>query len=236
MRLAAIYSFNNGEKVVTEHYPHLVREVRTAISSIDETQCKTKESFESTTAGTFFYSPVALNRAFKKELIDLRGWKPIRVPCDYPTTFYLDNYEIRRSNRGAFREMDFVKEKLGIEVQFGKYAFMVYNVCAKMTIFRNLGHIDCGIEIVPVKALVEEMSSGVSYFEQFVWDLETRGVANIDIPVLILGVDAVEGARSDPPSQHERSPRPIRGNGPKHKPGPSPKRPPGKQHRGSQSG
>ena len=30
----------------------------------------------------------------------------------------------------------------------------------------------------------------VSYFEQFVWDLEQRGVCNIDIPVLILGVAA----------------------------------------------
>jgi hypothetical protein len=66
---------------------------------------------------------------------------------------------------------------------------MVYNVCAKMTIFRNLGHIDCGVEIVPVKAFADEMSSGVSYFEQFVWDLKARGVADIDIPVLILGID-----------------------------------------------
>ena len=32
------------------------------------------------------------------------------------------------------------------------------------------------------------MSTGVSYFEQIVWDLEQRGVANIDIPVLVLGV------------------------------------------------
>ncbi len=66
---------------------------------------------------------------------------------------------------------------------------MVYNVCAKTTIFRNIGHIDCGVEIVPVKAFADEMSSGVSYFEQFVWDLEARGVADIDIPVLILGID-----------------------------------------------
>ena len=55
--------------------------------------------------------------------------------------------------RPAYREIDFLKERLGIEVQFGKYAFMVYNVCAKMTIFRNLGYIDAGIEIVPVKSL-----------------------------------------------------------------------------------
>ena len=74
--------------------------------------------------------------------------------------------------------------------QFGKYAFMVYNVCAKMTIFHNLGNIDHGIEIVPVKAFANEMSTGVSYFEQFVWDLDSRGVSNIDIPVMILGIDA----------------------------------------------
>ncbi len=66
----------------------------------------------------------------------------------------------------------------------------VYNVCAKMTIFRNLGHIALGVEIVPVKELADEMSTGVSYFEQFLWDLMKRGVADIDIPVLILGINA----------------------------------------------
>ena len=58
-----------------------------------------------------------------------------------------------------------------------------------MTIFRNLGHIKAGIEIVPVKPLAEHMSSGVSYFEQFVWDLEKRGTADIDVPTLIIGID-----------------------------------------------
>ena len=64
-----------------------------------------------------------------------------------------------------FREMDFIKEKLGVEVQFGKYSFMVYNVCAKMTIFKNLGHINAGVEIVPIKQFADNMSTGVSYFE-----------------------------------------------------------------------
>ena len=66
---------------------------------------------------------------------------------------------------------------------------MVYNVCAKMTIFHNLVYIDAGIEIVPVKSFATDMSTGVSYFEQFVWDLKTRGIADIDIPVLIFGID-----------------------------------------------
>jgi hypothetical protein len=67
---------------------------------------------------------------------------------------------------------------------------MVYNVCAKMTIFHNLSFINAGVEIVPIKEFADEMSSGVSYFEQIVWDLEHRGVADIDIPVLVLGVMA----------------------------------------------
>ncbi len=70
-----------------------------------------------------------------------------------------------------YRDMDFIKGEVGVEVQFGKYAFMVYNVCAKMTIFGQLAGIKVGVEIVPVKDLADEMSTGVSYFEQFVWDL-----------------------------------------------------------------
>ena len=58
----------------------------------------------------------------------------------------------------------------------------------KMTIFSNLGYIKYGIEIVPIKELAESMSTGVSYFEQFVWDLDRRGISNIDIPVLIFGI------------------------------------------------
>ncbi len=55
---------------------------------------------------------------------------------------------------------------------------------------QRLGHIDTGIEIVAVKAFADEMSTGVSYFEQFGWDLERRGVADIYVPVLILGIDS----------------------------------------------
>jgi hypothetical protein len=42
--------------------------------------------------------------------------------------------------------------------------------------------------VVPIKEFADEMSTGVSYFEQFVGDLEQRGVADIDIPVLIFGI------------------------------------------------
>ena len=135
------------------------------------------------------FDPTAMNKTITKAF-EIRGWSSkLRVKCDYSTKYYRKAYKPKPLRAGAFREMDFVRDHLGVEVQFGKYAFMVYNVCAKMTIFHKMGFIDAGIEIVPVKSFADEMSTGVSYFEQFVWDLGKRGVADIDIPVLILGID-----------------------------------------------
>jgi Restriction endonuclease BglII len=189
MKIAGIYSFNNGEKEVARRYPKLLNEVKASINAVNAVDHKSKISKEKTMLGKVLFKPASINKSFKAEFGE-RGWNSIRVSCEYSPAHYLQDYATRPNHRGAFREMDFIKDRLGVEVQFGKYAFMVYNVCAKMTIFHNLGHIDCGIEIVPVKAFANEMSTGVSYFEQFIWDLENRGVSDIDIPVMIIGIDA----------------------------------------------
>ncbi len=189
MIIAAAYSFKNGDNVVKSKYAGLFEEVQEIIDSVDAEKHKVKASKEKTMRGRILYSPISLNKAFKKEF-DKRGWNTVRVKCFYPTDYYVEGYKSTMINKGAFREMDFVKKKLGIEGQFGKYAFMVYNVSAKMTIFHKLGYIDTGIEIVPIKRFADHMSTGVSYFEQFVWDLEQRGPSDIDIPVLILGIDS----------------------------------------------
>jgi len=188
MRIVGVYSFNRGKEVVEKVYPDLLVEIKEILASIDASKFKVKKSKEKTMKGRLLYSPVKLNKAFKTKF-GKKKWKTIRVKCDYPIKYYIDGYT-NKETRGAFREMDFIKRALGVELQFGKYAFMVYNVCAKMTIFKNLKRIKCGVEIVPVKELAESMSTGVSYFEQFVWDLEHRGVSNIDIPVLIYGIGA----------------------------------------------
>jgi len=188
MRIVATYSFNRGQIAVEKKYPHLFKEVEGAIKAVNADDHRTKSSKEKTMQGRMLFSPISINNAFKDFLLPI-GWKKKKEPAIYSTEYYNKGYTPSPAARGAFREMDFVKEKLGLEVQFGKYAFMVYNVCAKMTIFNKLGYIDTGIEIVPVKGFADHMSTGVSYFEQFQWDLDHRGIADIDIPVLILGID-----------------------------------------------
>lgn len=188
MTISGLYSFAGGKDFVQTYHKEKLKEIEAAIAEINASKALVKESKEKTMLEKMLYSPVELNKAFG-EILYPKHWTHVKEQCDYPTNYYVNGYKPRERKIYPFRDMDFVKEKLGIEVQFGKYSFMVYNVCAKMTIFRNLGHINAGVEIVPVKELAEQMSTGVSYFEQFVWDLEQRGVSNIDVPVLIIGIN-----------------------------------------------
>lgn len=181
MRIIAEYSFNKGKEFIEKAHKKEFEELKAIISTVDATQCKTKRSKEKTMKGKMLYSPKAMNKLFKKNLQE-NGWsrKRISVKTTVP--------EIEETHVG-YREIDAVKNNLGVEIQFGKYAFMVYNVSAKMTIFKKNGVIDAGVEIVPMATLQKEMSTGVSTFQQIKTDLECRGVSNIDIPVLVLGVD-----------------------------------------------
>lgn len=190
MKIVGRYSFARGGDVVPKQHQKLLQEVERAIELIDADKLRTKESKEKTMKGSMLYSPVELNKEFKRILVP-QGWNNYKVDCDYPTKYYVDGYQpIEEKIARPFRDMDFVKNGLGVEVQFGKYAFMVYDVAAKMTIFRKLNIIKAGIEIVPIKEFAAGMSTGVSYFEQFCWDLDQRGVSEIDTPVLILGITA----------------------------------------------
>lgn len=184
MEIIAEYSFNKGKEFIQKSHRLEFQELKKVISSVDASRFKTKVSKEKTMTGQMLYNPKEMNKEFKR-LLDGKGWEVKRITVK---TFVP---EIGQEHTG-FREIDAVKNKLGVEVQFGKYAFMVYNVAAKMTIFNNQKIIDSGIEIVPMLSLANEMSSGVSYFEQIKTDLEYRGVSNIDIPVLVLGIDVVK--------------------------------------------
>ena len=130
MIIAGRFSFNKGDDAVNDKYPNLLKEIEEVINFVDSEKCKTKESKEKTMRGRILYNPKELNKEFKR-LLYARGWVNQKIKCKYPTQYYSSDYIPKDLNRGAFREMDFLKDKLGVEVQFGKYAFMVYNVCAK---------------------------------------------------------------------------------------------------------
>ncbi len=122
MIIGGMYSFNGGREKVEQTYPDLLDEIKAVIGAVDAEQYKIKVSKEKTMSGRLLYQPSSLNSAFKEEFHS-RGWINRRIPSIYSQDYYVLEYQRRVTARNAFRDMDFVKDKLGIEVQFGKYFF-----------------------------------------------------------------------------------------------------------------
>lgn len=182
MKVVNTYSLKDGEKFVKSKHAKELAEVLKAIEYLDAITCLTKESKEKTMKGKLLFSPRDMNDALKTALHG-KGWTE---KAEGKKKKYV---EPRHAfGGGRFREMDGLKNKVGLEIQFGKYAFMGYDIFSKMIIFKNLGYIECGIEVVPGNELVREMSTGVSSFEQLLVDFEHRGESNIDIPVYVIGI------------------------------------------------
>lgn len=190
MKIIQKYSYKKGEEFIKKNRPRELKEILTAISKTNAADCMLKVSEEKTMRGRLLFSPVAFNKQIKIHLLK-HGWterSESKKGFKEPRIYF---------GRNRFREMDGIKNKVGLEIQFGKYAFMGYDIFSKMVIFKNKGKIDCGIEVVATQELVRRMSTGVSGFEQIVIDFKNRGEADIDIPVFVLGLGLTDKERQD---------------------------------------
>jgi hypothetical protein len=79
-------------------------------------------------------------------------------------------------------------ECLAVEVQFGKYSFVAYDLFVKHMAFYIGDVIDVGIEILPMKELQEEMSSGVTYYEGELYNLIREGRGVPAVPLVLVGI------------------------------------------------
>jgi Restriction endonuclease BglII. len=181
MRIVYEYSHLGGAEILLVRYPKINEQINETISMIKAK--KTKESREKTMKGKMLYSPKDMNAQFKHHFNAI-GFEEIRDT--YSIT--IPNYG--RTIPGAFKQVDFVKDNVLIEVQFGKYAFMFYDM-AKFQYFFNENKADVGVEIVPCHGLQSEMSSGVSYGEQLVYDIERlkRHFPAVPVKVILVDVD-----------------------------------------------
>ncbi len=184
MRIVYEYSHLGGAEILKLNYPDHDREIHEIIAQV--VARRVKQSKEKTMPGKWLYSPSDMNVQFR-DRFRACGYEEIR-----------DSYTITIPNSaveipGAFKQVDFVKDKVLVEVQFGKYAFMFYDM-AKFQYFFNENKADVGVEIVPCHDLQSEMSTGVSYGEQLVYDIERLKRHFPAVPVKVILVDAEEGA------------------------------------------
>ena len=184
MRIVDRFSFSDAEGLFKANHPLELAEVETAIGAIDGESCRIKLSRERGREGDLLYSPIAINYCLLQKQLYLRGWdtseRKRKISRHFPAT---------GENRSIPMSMDGIKNGVGLESQLAKYAFLEYDVLAKMPIYQRLGLIAIGIEIVQVSRLRRLMSSGVGDFERLATNLVTRGERSDDFPVLVLGID-----------------------------------------------
>ena len=180
MRVVYEYSHLGGSEILQVRFPQCLLDIDEIIAQV--VARRTKISEEKTMRGRALYSPKDMNRQFKEAFggrgyVELRDYYTITIP------------ESDVAIRGAFKQIDFVKGKVLVEVQFGKYAFMFYDM-AKFQYFFNENKAEVGVEIVPCHGLQKQMSSGVSYGEQLVYDIERLKRHFPAVPVKVILIDA----------------------------------------------
>jgi hypothetical protein len=201
MKIAKFYSHLNGLEFLLVHRKKLWKEIQAVIGSVDAAACKTKVSEEKTMRGKLLYSPKDFNRAFSQLL---PGWTESRVSYWVTAdeklirqTLQLPAEEQKREIEAAghtpifsYNQTDFVKERVALEVQFGKYAFVAYDLFVKHLAFYIGDKIDVGIEILPMKSLQAEMSSGPAYYEGELYNVIRNGRGVPAVPLVLIGVAA----------------------------------------------
>jgi hypothetical protein len=202
MKIAERYSHLNGFEYLLVHKPELWNEIENVINAVDAERCKTKISREKTMSGTLLYSPVEMNESFKMELTKYHWnesrvsyWvtrdeklirKTLAMPPDEQRQVIETHGEVAIR---SYNQTDFVKNRVAIEVQFGKYAFVAYDLFVKHLAFYIGDHIDVGIEILPMKALQAHMSSGPSYYEGELYNVVRQGRGVPAVPLVLIGVE-----------------------------------------------
>ncbi len=203
MKIAELYSHLNGEEYLLVHHKNLYKEISDTIKSINASLFMTKISKEKTMPGKMLYSPIELNEAYNKKFKSL-GWNESRYHY-YITTNqkilpelialpYNEQKEFLISKGikdpiSSYKQTDFVKNQIAVEIQFGKYAFVAFDLFVKHLLFYSGGIINLGIEVLPTKKMQSSMSSGVAYYEGEVYNILRHGRNNPPVPLLILGIE-----------------------------------------------
>ena len=138
MRIVETYSHLNGLEYLMVHKKKLWKEIRDVVASVNAKNLRTKISKEKNMVGKSLYLPPAMNAAFDLEFKKC-GWKEQRtsywVTSDarlIRKTLTLTEKEQKTQIVAAgkkpifsYNQTDFVRDRIAVEVQFGKYAFDV---------------------------------------------------------------------------------------------------------------
>jgi hypothetical protein len=151
--------------------------------------------------GQLKYAPKVMNKQFSAKLTKLR-WEDRRVTYWVTkdvklirATMTKDAKEQKAEIQAAgeapilsYNQTDFVKNRIAVEVQFGKYSFVAYDLFVKHLAFYVRDEIDVGVEILAMKSMQAHMSSGPAKYESELCNVLRNGRGVPSVPLVIIGV------------------------------------------------
>ena len=202
MLVKYIYNHLNAKEFLLVNRKEEWEQLISAIEGINANDFL-KVSNDKVRKGEVLYNQMAINDKFK-ELLSAFAWSEMKrdyyVSGDIPTAKEIvklkDPQEQKKiiESRGliaypTYNQVDFVKDRIAVEVQFGKYFSVAYDLHVKHTFFFLRDEIDVGIEIIPTHAMMRRMDTGVSWFENEVANVIREGRNNPSVPIVIIGIE-----------------------------------------------
>ena len=202
MKIAHVYNHLNGLEFLQVNKPQILDEIKATIGSIDAGQF-IKESKDKTKKGKLIYNQRGINKKFV-ELLTPLDWKEKKikyyVTADVRTAREIAGIKEESDQKDLIvrrgfeplqtsNQVDFMKDRVAVEIQVGKYAFVAYDLHVKHTFFFLRDEIDVGVEIIPTHRMMKKMDTGVAWFENEVANVIREGKSNPAVPLVILGIE-----------------------------------------------
>lgn len=179
MRIVYEYSHLGGSEIMKVRYPEWDAEINAAIAAVEAHRTMVnQEEMEQEK----LYSPAAMIQQFR-DAFGTMGYREWQETYTFALPY---NAGVAATISDQF---NFVKGGVLIEVQFGCYESVFYDLVKFQRLFDN-GKCTVGVEIVPCYALHEQMSGNASFGEQLIHDIERLKPHAPVVPVKVILIDA----------------------------------------------
>ena len=182
MRITECYSHLDALNFLKNEHPPQYAEIIDSIESVNANQFL-KISGDDQNLGKVYYSQTKINMAIKEKFLNYNWSTPEKT-----------NFDIEVKNEKTTEtsfQMDFLKDKIAVEVQLGKYSFVTYDLHVKHAYYFSQRTIEVLVEIMPMKAMEKHMDTGVPWFEKEINNLKILVGTDVNdppVPVLVLGI------------------------------------------------
>jgi hypothetical protein len=160
MKIARVHSHLGGLEFLKVRLPNIWSEIESAIAGAGQTT----ELRPRTTQGIGLYSSVPIREGI----------------CTILKTF---GWMTRRSGGS-----EFAKDRTSVEIRLGRRRVDICDLYARQLALYIGKVIDVGVEILPMKSLQQQMSSGIGYYEGELYNLIREGRGVPAVPLILIGI------------------------------------------------